>query len=163
MPAAEPDRSTEEPSPRPWRLPGHLPREDVTVDVAVNACPHYSGELYRIGESVSEMLDFVPARFRVLRIRSPKYGCRACGTIHQAPTPERPITKGLASPGLLAMSSPASTAITPRSIANPRSLPDNASRSNARRSPTGWGHLLVAGTIAKEAHRACLRISEAVC
>jgi transposase len=48
------------------------------------------------------MLDFVSARLRVLRIRRPKYGCRACGTIHQAPAPERPITKGLASPALLA-------------------------------------------------------------
>jgi transposase len=37
-----------------------------------------------------------------LRICRPRYGCRACGTIHQAPAPERPIAKGLASPGLLA-------------------------------------------------------------
>jgi transposase len=48
------------------------------------------------------MLDYVPARLRVLRIRRSKYGCRACGTIHQAPAPERPIAKGLASPSLLA-------------------------------------------------------------
>ena len=46
------------------------------------------------------MLDFVPASLRVLRIRRPKYGCRACGTIHQAAAPERPIAKGLASPDL---------------------------------------------------------------
>jgi len=39
---------------------------------------------------------------RVIRICRPRYGCRACGTIHQAPAPERPIAKGLASPGLLA-------------------------------------------------------------
>ena len=39
---------------------------------------------------------------RVLRIRRPRYGCRTCGTIHQAPAPERPIAKGLASPALLA-------------------------------------------------------------
>ena len=55
-----------------------------------------------IGETVSEMLDHVPARLRVIRICRPRYGCRACGTIHQAPAPERPIAKGLASPGLLA-------------------------------------------------------------
>lgn len=102
LPAAKPDRSAEEPSPRQRRLPDHLPREDVTVDVGVHNCPQCSGALHIIGESVSEMLDFVPARFRVLRIRRPKYGCRVCGTIHQAPAPERPITKGLASPGLLA-------------------------------------------------------------
>jgi transposase len=48
------------------------------------------------------MLDHVPARLRVIRIRRPRYGCRACGTIHQAPAPELPIAKGLATPGLLA-------------------------------------------------------------
>jgi transposase len=48
------------------------------------------------------VLDHVPARLRVIRICRPRYGCRACGTIHQAPAPERPIAKGLASPGLLA-------------------------------------------------------------
>jgi transposase len=60
------------------------------------------GVLHAIGETVSEMLDHVPARLRVIRICRPRYGCRACGTIHQAPAPERPIAKGLASPGLLA-------------------------------------------------------------
>ena len=48
------------------------------------------------------MLDHVPARLRVIRICRPRYGCRACGTIHQAPAPERPIAKGLATPALLA-------------------------------------------------------------
>src|SRR5229473_948359 len=64
--------------------------------------PCCGGELHVIGETVSEMLDHVPARLRVIRICRPRYGCRACGTIHQAPAPERPIAKGLASPGLLA-------------------------------------------------------------
>lgn len=83
-------------------LPDHLEREDVRLDIAISVCPCCGGAIHEIGESVSEMLDYVPARLRVLRIRRPKYGCRACGTIHQAPAPERPITKGLASPGLLA-------------------------------------------------------------
>jgi transposase len=51
---------------------------------------------------LSEMLDWVPAQLRVVRIRRPKYGCRACGTIHQAPAPERLIANGLATPGLIA-------------------------------------------------------------
>jgi transposase len=83
-------------------LPDHLPREDMAIDIDEQVCPCCGGALHVIGETVSEMLDFVPARLRVLRIRRPKYGCRACGTIHQAPAPERPIAKGLASPGLLA-------------------------------------------------------------
>ncbi len=83
-------------------LPDHLSREDVTLDIDASACPCCGGVIHKIGETISEMLDYVPARLRVLRIRRPKYGCRACGTIHQAPAPDRPIAKGLASPGLLA-------------------------------------------------------------
>jgi transposase len=83
-------------------LPEHLEREDVSLDLEVTACPCCGGALHPIGETVSEMLDWVPARLRVIRIRRPKYGCRACGSIHQASAPERPIAKGLATPGLLA-------------------------------------------------------------
>lgn len=83
-------------------LPAHLLREDVQHDIEHEACSCCGGPLHPIGETVSEMLDHVPARLRVIRIRRPRYGCRACGTIHQAPAPERPIAKGLATPGLLA-------------------------------------------------------------
>jgi transposase len=83
-------------------LPDHLPRAEVTVDIACEACPCCGGAVHQIGETVSEMLDYVPARLRVLRIRRPKYGCRTCGTIHQASAPERLIAKGLATPGLVA-------------------------------------------------------------
>ena len=83
-------------------LPDHLLREDVAIDIGERVCPCCGGALHVIGETVSEMLDFVPAQLRVLRIRRPKYGCRACGTIHQAAAPERPIAKGMASPSLLA-------------------------------------------------------------
>jgi transposase len=92
-----PKSQTERPS-----LPAHLPREDMRLDIEHQACPCCGGPLHAIGETVSEMLDHVPARLRVIRICRPRYGCRACGTIHQAPAPERPIAKGLASPGLLA-------------------------------------------------------------
>ena len=83
-------------------LPAHLQREDLLVDIAHACCPCCGGALHKIGESVSEMLDHIPARLQVIRIRRPRYGCRACGRIHQAPAPDRPIAKGLASPGLLA-------------------------------------------------------------
>ncbi len=83
-------------------LPGHLPRKEVRLDVESHECPGCGGRLHAIGEATSEMLDWVPAQLRVVRIRRPKYGCRACGTIHQAPAPERIIAKGLATPGLIA-------------------------------------------------------------
>ncbi len=83
-------------------LPASLAREDMRLDIERRSCPCCGGSLHLIGETVSEMLDHVPARLRVIRISRPRYGCRACGTIHQAPAPERPIAKGLATPGLLA-------------------------------------------------------------
>jgi len=89
-------------TPRRPTLPDHLQREDATLDVESHDCPGCGGRLHSIGEATSEMLDWVPAQLRVLRIHRPKYGCRACGTIHQAPAPERPIAKGLATPGLIA-------------------------------------------------------------
>ena len=96
------DHAESERVARRQMLPDHLSREDMTFDVEGRLCPCCGGALHAIGETVSEMLDFAPARLRVLRIRRPKYGCRACGTIHQAPAPERPIAKGMASPSLLA-------------------------------------------------------------
>jgi transposase len=95
--ATRPSSRTDRPS-----LPGHLSRQDIRLDLEHQACPCCGGALHMIGETVSEVLDHVPARLRVIRICRPRYGCRACGTIHQAPAPERPIAKGLASPGLLA-------------------------------------------------------------
>ena len=83
-------------------LPDHLEREDVTLDVKGHTCPCCGGAIHQIGETVSEVLDYVPARLKVIRIRRPKYGCRTCGKLHQAPAPECPIAKGLASAGLLA-------------------------------------------------------------
>ena len=100
-PEPEKTSASRPPDDRP-SLPAHLAREDVRLDLGHQACPCCGGELHLIGETVSEMLDHVPARLRVIRIRRPRYGCRACGTIHQAPAPERPIAKGLATPGLLA-------------------------------------------------------------
>jgi len=82
-------------------LPDHLPREDVLLDVDGAVCGCCGGALHAIGESVSEMLDWIPAQLRVVRISRPKYACRACGTVAQAPAPERPIAGGLATPALL--------------------------------------------------------------
>jgi transposase len=77
-------------------LPAHLPRIETVIDVPSRVCPCCSGTLHRIGEDVSERLDIVPAQFRVLAVRRPKYGCRACeGVVVQAPAPARLIEGGL--------------------------------------------------------------------
>jgi transposase len=101
-PGQEPPAEDADNKPRRKPLPEHLPREEVLLGIDTSACPCCGGALHEVGESVSEMLDWVPARLRVLRIRRPKYGCRTCNTMHQAPAPERVIAGGLATPALLA-------------------------------------------------------------
>ncbi|WP_316235434.1 MULTISPECIES: IS66 family transposase [unclassified Bradyrhizobium] len=90
------------PPPRRRALPDHLPREDVLLDVQDRVCGCRGGALHLIGQSVSEMLDWVPAQLRVVRTTRPKYACRACNTVVQAGAPERSIAGGLATPALLA-------------------------------------------------------------
>jgi transposase len=87
--------------PRHKPLPEHLVREERLLDIEVDACACCGGPLHAIGESVSEMLDWVPARVQVIRIRRPKYACRQCEAIAQVPAPERIIAGGLATPALL--------------------------------------------------------------
>ena len=48
------------------------------------------------------MLEYVPARFKVIRTVRPKLSCACCSRIVQEPAPNRPIDRGLAGPGLLA-------------------------------------------------------------
>jgi hypothetical protein len=55
-------------------LPGHLPREDM-IHTAPCTCPSCGGALRRIGEDVTETLDYVPGRFRVIRHIREKLSC----------------------------------------------------------------------------------------
>lgn len=71
-------------------------------DIAGRVCPGCAAALHPIGESVSEMLDWVPASVRLLRIRCPKYACRCCETVVQATAPKRLIACGLPTPAMLA-------------------------------------------------------------
>ncbi|KQS99303.1 hypothetical protein ASG42_28140 [Rhizobium sp. Leaf391] len=62
----------------------------------LNCCPGCRHDLHRIGEDVSEKLDIVPAQFRVLLVRPPKYACRTCeDVVVQAPAPARLIAGGI--------------------------------------------------------------------
>jgi transposase len=97
-PAAPIERATRAGKRRANRgsLPAHLPRIEMVVDLEDHACPCCKNALHRIGEDVSERLDIVPAQFRVLVVRRPKYACRACeDVVVQAPAPARLIEGGL--------------------------------------------------------------------
>jgi transposase len=92
------------PSPKPARrpLPADLPRETETIQPKESACSECGGLLTRLGEDVSEVLEFVPARFKVIRTVRPKLSCTRCDRIVQEPAPHRPIARGMAGPNLLA-------------------------------------------------------------
>jgi transposase len=87
------------PSRRP--LPANLPRE-TQIHASPCACPECGGELRSLGEDVAEILEYEPARFKVIRHVRPKFSCANCQTIIQTPAPNRPIARGMAGPGLLA-------------------------------------------------------------
>jgi len=83
-------------------LPAHLPREVRKILPKEAACPDCGGELKALGEDVSEMLEYVPAHFQVIRQVRPKLACPRCDKIVQVEAPSRSIARGLAGPGLLA-------------------------------------------------------------
>ena len=83
-------------------LPKHLPRiEEVSKpDNLVCSC---GGELHCIGEDVTERLDVIPAHFRVIVTRRPKYACRSCTDgVAQAKAPARLIEGGMPTEDLVA-------------------------------------------------------------
>jgi transposase len=104
--AASPERKAERIRARRTNrgsLPPHLPRVETVVDIDDKTCPCCQGRLHRIGEDVSERLDVIPAQFRVLVTRRPKYACRACEEgVVQAPAPARLIEGGLPTEALIA-------------------------------------------------------------
>ncbi len=77
-------------------LPPHLPRIEVVIAPEDTACPCCGGVMHVIGEEIAERLEVIPAQYRVIRTRRPKYACRACEeAVVQAPAPEHLIKGGL--------------------------------------------------------------------
>jgi transposase len=83
-------------------LPAHLPRETRKILPKQEACPDCGGKLKPLGEDISEMLEYVPEHFKVIRQVRPKLACACCDKIVQAEAESRPIERGMAGPGLLA-------------------------------------------------------------
>ena len=91
--------------PSPVRaLPAHLPREEQRIEPEQGdcTCPDCGGTLRPLGQDSDEMLDAVPVQWRVIRTIRPKYSCRSCEKIVQAPAPVKAIARGKATFGTLA-------------------------------------------------------------
>jgi len=82
-----------------------LPRQRIEHDVALElrVCGDCGNEKHKIGEEVSEEIDYVPASVIVNEHVRPKYACRDCGDgVVIADLPPRLIEGGLPGPGLVA-------------------------------------------------------------
>ena len=85
-------------------LPKSLRRERVVYDLGEDQrqCPECQEKLKRIGEEISERLEYVPASLVVIEEACQKYACPKGCTLVTAEKPMAPIEKGLPGPGLLA-------------------------------------------------------------
>jgi transposase len=85
-------------------LPKSLKRQRVVHDLGKDSrqCPQCQSDLKRIGEEVSERLEYVAASLVVIEEACQKYACPKGCTVITAAKPMAPIEKGLAGPGLLA-------------------------------------------------------------
>ena len=87
--------------PKRAALPAHLPRREIRHEPESTTCG-CGCELKRIGEDVSEKLDYTPGTFAVERHVRGKWACAKCQTLIQAPVPAQVIDKGIPTAGLLA-------------------------------------------------------------
>jgi transposase len=101
-PRFSPDSPAIPAKPARRALPDHLPRETRRHEPKATLCPQCQGALRKLGEDVSEMLEYVPASFVVIRHVRTKLSCTKCDCIVQAEAPSRPIERGVPGPGLLA-------------------------------------------------------------
>lgn len=91
----------EKKSPKRTPLPDRLPRREVRHEPDDTHCG--CGEaMKRVGEDISEKLDYTPGEFTVERHVRGKWCCAACRTLVQAPVPAAVIDKGIPTAGLLA-------------------------------------------------------------
>lgn len=95
---ASPPACTTAAKPTRRALPEHLPRETRQHEPKETVCPQCQGELRKLSEDVAEVLEYVPASFRVIRHVRPKLSCTKCDCIvsfSSVRSSPRVIAKGL--------------------------------------------------------------------
>ena len=101
--AVNPRPAPTEPRQKPKRapLPPQFPRTVIRHEPENTQCA-CGCQLQRIGEDISEKLDYTPGVFTVEQHVRGKWACRQCETLIQAPVPAQVIDKGIPTAGLLA-------------------------------------------------------------
>jgi transposase len=94
---------TDEQKQQPKRapLPERLPRVERHHEPENTLCS-CGCQMKRVGEDISEKLDYTPGVFTVERHVRGKWACAQCRTLVQAPVPAAVIDKGIPTAGLLA-------------------------------------------------------------
>ncbi|MCB1338917.1 MAG: IS66 family transposase [Maritimibacter sp.] len=89
---------------RPARkpFPDHLPRERVVIEAPTTCTCCGSSRIVKMGEDVTETLEVVPRRWKVIQTVREKFTCRDCEKISQPPAPFHALPRGWAGPHLLA-------------------------------------------------------------
>jgi len=100
-PASQPTLGVVSSAPKRRPLPEHLPRDVHVHRPTESACPKCGGEWITLGEDISEVLEYVPASYRVIRHVRPRLRCGCCAHLTQANAPTRPIPKSYYGPGLI--------------------------------------------------------------
>jgi transposase len=97
-------KPAERAAPRREPLPASLPRTEIRHEPETTTCMNAGcgAVLERIGEDVSEKLDYRPGEFSVERHVRGKWVCRCCERLVQAPMPACVIDKGIPTARLLA-------------------------------------------------------------
>ena len=85
---------------QPW--PADIERERIVID-APTACACCGGSrLSKLGEDITETLEEIPRRFKVIETVREKFTCRDCEKITQPPAPFHATPRGFIGPQLLA-------------------------------------------------------------
>ncbi|MCF1469858.1 IS66 family transposase [Agrobacterium vitis] len=96
-------RSFERKRPSRKPFPEHLPRERVVIPAPANCACCGSAKLSKLGEDITETLEVIPRKWKVIQTVREKFTCRECEKITQPPAPFHVTPRGFAGPNLLAM------------------------------------------------------------
>ncbi len=96
-----PSESKAKQVPKRKPLPPELPRTRIEHEPEHTVCA-CGCQMKRIGEDISEKLDYIPGIFTVEQHVRGKWVCASCETLTQAPVPAQVIDKGVPAAGLLA-------------------------------------------------------------
>ncbi|MBG6211592.1 transposase [Labrenzia sp. EL_126] len=102
-PVLSPARTEPKTKPSRQPMPDHLPRQEIIHDLGAHACACCGGrDFLKNGATVTQVLDYIPASFRVVRHVQSRFVCKGCDKEITAAMPSLPIERGKPGPGLVA-------------------------------------------------------------